>query len=97
MPGDCTHVQVSEPYPNPVERGNPVFVNLVSECPKIVSWKVYTVSYRMVAQGSVLAAGKTTLMWDQKDAKGSVLANGVYYWKFDSGAGYIVRKLMILR
>jgi hypothetical protein len=97
VPGDCAAVQVSHAYPNPVTDGSAVHADLVSGCPKTVTWKVYTTNYRLVALGSVLVTGKRTAVWDLRDRRGRPVANGYYHWKFENDGGFVVRKVMVLR
>jgi len=96
IPGDCAEVQISAPYPNPVALA-PVKVDLVSACPKTVSWKVYTTNYRCVAAGTVLVTGKSTVAWDLRDLKGKPVANGLYYGLFKCDGRTTLRKMMVLR
>ena len=88
---------MSGAYPNPVTGGNAVYADLVSGCPKTVSWKVYTTNYRLVARGAVLVTGKKAAVWDLRDFKGQLVANGYYHWKFESDGGFVIRKVMVLR
>ena len=97
VPGDCETVRVSHAYPNPVAHGNAVYVDLLSGCPKTVSWKVYTTNYRLVAWGTELVTGKRTAVWDLRDRKGRPVANGYYHWKFESDGAFVIRKVMVLR
>ena len=111
VPG-CPPVQASAPYPNPSIRypgpgqlpsadgsdDGYVRVDLTGSCPTWVSWKITTVAYRVVAQGTVKVAGKVTVVWDQRDLKGSLVSSGLYYlWFREPGQRPKWVKILVLR
>ena len=73
-------------------------MDLVSPCPKTVTWKIATEANRVVARGESDVLGAQTLSWDQRDLKGGIVSNGVYFLRV-SETGRPVRtvKILILR
>ena len=72
-------VSVSNPYPNPVQTGGVVKVDLQSLCPKTVRWAVYSPAYRKIGEWSITVGSKTTVVWNLTDSKGKKVAAGIYY------------------
>jgi hypothetical protein len=92
-------VTLSAAYPNPsFNSWTPVKVNLTSPCPKTVEWKIVTVANRKVASGTVEVSGTATVAWDQRDLRGRLVSNGIYYFLM-SEAGQPTRstKILLLR
>jgi hypothetical protein len=92
-------VGLSAAYPNPVrDRSVFVKVDLSSSCPVNAHWSILTAAYRMVTGGDVLVSGKTTLTWDQKDLRGRLVSNGLYYFILrDSSGGLKKTRILVLR
>jgi hypothetical protein len=90
-------VTVSQAYPNPVFGDWPVRVNLVSACPQEVKWRVFSVSYRKIAESSLTVNGSATVIWNLKDPGGKRVANGMYYMVFEVGGKTIqTRRVMVI-
>ena len=71
---------------------------MVFPCEKRVVWSVFTTAYRKVAEGELMATGRTTLAWDHRDARGKPVAGGLYYWVFRvEGCPTSIRTLVVLR
>jgi len=96
---ECPPVQASAPYPNPVrDYVQPIQVDLTSPCPKSVEWKITTPAYRVVGRGKAVVVGKTTVVWDQRDLKGSLVSSGLYYfWFREPGQKPKWVKILVLR
>jgi hypothetical protein len=76
-------VSISNPYPNPVQTGGVVKVDLQSVCPKTVRWAVYSSAYRKIGAWSVTVVGsRMTLVWNLTDSTGKKVAAGIYYMVF---------------
>jgi len=79
---DCGVVWISNPYPNPVKNSF-VMVDLRSACPKNVKWAVYSAAYRKIGEwNKTVDERKATVMWNLRDAKGKLIAPGIYYMVF---------------
>jgi len=85
---------VSNPYPNPV-RGGALRVDLESPCPKNVRWSVFSVAYRKIAEGSLVAEGRTSILWDLRDTKGKPVAPGLYHFTVE-GEGLDAKTMPVL-
>jgi len=96
-PGGCGPLEVSEAYPNPVTIGTAFHVDLSSDCPRTVSYGVWTPLFRRVAEGTVLVSGTGQALWDARDDRGMPVGNGLYYWVFRDEKKTILRKLLVLR
>jgi len=92
-------VALSAPYPNPVYNTQTlIHINLTSPCPKTVDWKIVTVANRLMAQGTVKVLGTMTVTWDQRDRRGSLASNGLYYFLLsETGQPVQKAKILILR
>jgi len=89
-------VALSVPYPNPAyDAQTLIHFDLTSPCPKTVDWKIVTVANRLVAQGTVVVMGTKTVSWNQRDRKGSLMADGLYYFLL-SETGQPLRRVKIL-
>jgi hypothetical protein len=94
---DDEGIRISDPYPNPSWDGISR-VDLVVPREKRVVWSVFTSAYRKVAEGELMATGRTTLTWDQRDAWGKPVASGLYYWVFRvEGCPTSIRTVVVLR
>jgi len=92
-------VALSAPYPNPsLDAETAVRFDLTSACPQAVTWKIVTVANRLLAQGSLTVMGKATVAWDQRDSRGRLVADGVYYFRLtQEGQPDRRAKILILR
>jgi hypothetical protein len=92
-------VNLSAPYPNPAT--NPdclIRFDLQSTCPKTLHWTISTSASRMVAAGTVAVNGKGTIAWNQRDLRGKLVANGLYYFRLvEAGQSDRWAKILILR
>lgn len=86
-------------YPNPVvDEDVPVKVELRDGCQAQVHWSIVTVAYRSIAEGDILVLGKTKVLWDQRDRKGRLVSNGLYYFILWEDDGTVRRDpLMVAR
>ena len=48
-------------------------------CPKTVKVAVYTAAYRKVYSETMQVSGTHQWVWNLRDAKGALIASGVYY------------------
>jgi hypothetical protein len=82
VPSNCPAVTLSVPYPNPVTcQACSVKFDLQSTCPKTLHWTISTSASRRVASGTVAVSGRAILAWDQRDSRGKLVANGLYYFR----------------
>jgi hypothetical protein len=84
--------------PNPFSESTLIRYTLSRPGP--VSLKVYDVSGRLVrilVDAQDLAAGTHTSVWDGKDSRGTAVASGVYYYRFESGSSASTRSVVLLR
>jgi flagellar hook assembly protein FlgD len=58
-----------------------VQVDVTSDCPDRLSWRVLTTAYRVVARGEQDIMGKNAIVWDGRDLKGRRVSNGLYYFE----------------
>lgn len=72
-------MQMSYPYPNPVNGGRRVRVNIQTACLKAIRCSVDTAAYRKIEEWNATMDGRDTLAWDLKDARGKSVAAGLYY------------------
>jgi len=98
-PAACPPIRVSAAYPNPVfDAETLVRVELSSPCPETVTWKIVTVAYRVVAVGQTDIYGTKTIGWDQRDAQGMPVANGLYFFLLsEAGKTTHVIQILVLR
>jgi photosystem II stability/assembly factor-like uncharacterized protein len=84
-------------HPNPFssETGG----SFVLPSPSFVELAVYDVSGRRVAviERGPRGAGPSRYTWDGRDARGELLASGVYFLRLSSRSGDAVKKIVILR
>lgn len=78
--GGCSTVHLSNVYPNPAKTGDQARVDLVTGCPKIIHWTIYTAAYRKIGEWRTTANGRASITWDLTDAKGKKVAPGLFYW-----------------
>jgi hypothetical protein len=90
---------MSAPYPNPATSLFwPIRFDLRSNCPKTLHWAITTSASRMVVSGTVSVFGRGTLVWDQRDNRGKLVANGLYYFRLiETGHPDQWAKILILR
>jgi hypothetical protein len=83
----CGYVRLSSVYPNPVtDEDVPVKIELRNGCPSLGHWSIVTSAYRTIMEGDAFVAGKVKVTWNQRDRKGSLVSNGLYYfvlWETD--------------
>jgi hypothetical protein len=76
----CGYAKVSAAYPNPgYDTITPIRVDVTTSCPSVISWKVVTTAYRVMTLGEIQVMGKASLVWNQRDPKGRLASNGLYY------------------
>jgi hypothetical protein len=67
-------------YPNPLKENGPTRLVLGLTSQADVTWELYTASFRKIGQGArLLAATGDEVLLEAADAKGSPLANGLYW------------------
>ena len=75
----------------------PVKVDLTSSCSQEVKWRLFTVSYRKLAESTVTVNGSATVIWNLKDPRGKRVASGMYYLVFEVGGKTIqTRRVMVI-
>ena len=88
-------------YPNPFKQGTCFTFNLYQEGDVIIN--IYTIGGRMIKtleQGG-RSFGYNQIYWDGRDADGSALANGVYFYKISvsgqSGEASQMGKMVVMK
>jgi ABC-type transport system involved in cytochrome c biogenesis permease subunit len=92
-------VTLSAPYPNPATSPFwPIRFDLRSNCSKTLHWTITTSANRLVVSGTVSVFGRGTLVWDQRDNRGKLVANGLYYFRLlEAGQPDQRARIFILR
>jgi hypothetical protein len=98
VPSNCPAVTLSAPYPNPATcQACSVRFDLMSTCPKTLHWTITTTASRLVVSGTLSVFGRGTLVWDQRDNRGKLVANGLYYFRLlEAGQTDQRAKILIL-
>jgi hypothetical protein len=94
-------VTIGAPYPNPSGYSSPVTCQVQAPAGSTVEWAVFTVAFRKILDKSILIPGQNaTLVWNQQDAWGNRVANGLYYLRVQVTGSYYetkIWKLLVIR
>lgn len=95
--GPVTQFAIDQNSPNPFTGGTRIRFALPDSKP--VSVKVYNVEGRLVRTlaDKQFAAGRHTLDWDGRDAKGRDVTAGVYFYRFSAGSFEAEKKMVVLK
>ena len=97
-PGDLwPGIRLRQAYPNPFHSLATIPVDLAS--PREVKLAVFDARGRLVRELStaVLPAGVSRFSWDGADAAGNAVAAGTYFYRLESGAVRLTRKVVLLK
>lgn len=91
---------ISPPYPNP-NHGPTVTVDVSGTGLSAVKWDVFTPAFRKIATKTIPAATFNHLVWDLRDAEGSPVSDGIYYFRVEAdginGKTVAIKKVLVLR
>lgn len=90
-------IVVEQNSPNPFNPKTDIAFSLTAGCDVIV--EIYDLIGRRVtvlARGN-FPAGRHTLTWDSRDARGLDVSSGVYFYRVTAGAKSVTRKMLFLR
>ena len=84
-------------FPNPFNPQTTIRFGLDEAGP--VTLRIYDPAGRLVATilDETIPAGHYSETWDGKDANGSAVSSGVYFYKLDTGSNIQTRKMILLR
>ena len=93
-----TVVVVGPAYPNPAKEDVSVLIPLELPENATVEWGVYTTAFRKIFGDSIpVPAGCMTLIWNLRDSRGTMAANGLYYLRVQvKGANQTEKILKLL-
>ncbi len=91
-----TGIALQQNYPNPF-RGNTTIAYKLSQAAP-VKLQIFNLKGQLVRESSFahLKQGEHEWQWDAKDARGIHCANGIYFYKIQSGASSAIRKMILL-
>lgn len=92
-------LQFPPPYPNPLSQPQPLALHYELPAAARVTLEVLDASGRRVALLSrgLSPAGRHTLAWDGRDAKGRPVASGAYYLRLEACGDVVTRSIMMIR
>ncbi len=96
--GNTPHVfDLSNNYPNPFNPSTKMNYSIPRD--GMVSLVVYNVLGQQVRTlvNAPMTAGQYSITWDGRNNAGSVLSSGVYFYRLQSGAMAIVKKMLLLK
>ena len=88
---------LAQNYPNPFNPATRIEFGLRESVR--VSLRIYDAAGRLVrvVSGEQLSPGRYARIWDGKDANGSGVASGVYFYRLDAGSFTETKKMVLLR
>ncbi len=97
IPAVSPVVALDQNHPNPFNPSTTIAFSLPRETN--VSLAVYTIDGRRVAQliDGTLPAGAHSVVWNGHDAGGRQVASGAYFYRLDSGAATLVRRMVLVK
>ena len=89
--------ELAENYPNPFNPSTTIRYGVPLDGP--VSLIVYNILGQQVRTllNAPIAAGRYSITWDGRDEAGRVLSSGVYFYRLQSSATALVKKMMLLK
>ena len=90
-----THL--SQNFPNPFNPQTKIEFGLAA--PAAVSLRIYDAAGRLVREieKGRLPAGRYAKIWNGRDASGSNVSSGIYFYRLDAGAFSQTRKMVLLK
>ena len=84
-------------YPNPFNPTTVIKFSLKES--SNVSLSIYNIKGQLVKNlvNKELAAGNHQLLWDGKDAKGSSVSSGIYFYRMEAGSYRATQKMMLMK
>lgn len=98
IPPEGGGLGVSLPYPNPAAKGEGVRFDLSGPPEGIVTWEVWSPSFRRIRAETAPIGEAGFVTWDLRDRKGRPVANGAYHVRFlVDGREQARRRVLVLR
>lgn len=90
-------VALAQNWPNPTSGSSEIVFRIPQT--QTARLRVFDLSGREVTTlfDGVAAAGETRLAWDGTDSRGQTVAGGIYFYRLESPAGSLVRRLLVIR
>jgi hypothetical protein len=89
--------RLAQNFPNPFNPTTRIEFDLAA--PGLVRLRIYDAAGRLVRSlvDESMPAGRYVRLWDGRDARGSAVASGIYFYRLDAGAYTQTRKMVLLR